>query len=227
MSIVDKNMTKEELKTAISEFYVLLMEYRELLAQSRDATARIVRNGTRLEEMRSNLNRKFGRISKYAKKIGNDPYSQDIGGGPYPVYETALSTDILQRRGPCIDTALQDLDFILGRLESISDEEFDSLFLNTPQPQQANSGIIATGGGGGGGGGGPSGGRGGDGGSVTIGIPPEQVGIQHVRSPHKQYWKMLWRHSWRWASKHTSQIIIGVVIIVIGAIIVAYLGLNR
>jgi hypothetical protein len=87
---------------------------------------RIVRNQDEIEAERSNLNREYGSLQQYIKQLGNYPLRTDIGGGPYPVYEVGLSTDILQRRGPCIDTAIQDLEYILGRLDSISEEDFDS-----------------------------------------------------------------------------------------------------
>jgi len=121
-------MKKEEIKSKIEGFHGAMRAYRDLLSKSRDAMVRIVRNGQQIEEMRSDLNRKLGALSKYIKKLGHNPYSSDIGGGPYPVYETALSNDILQRRGPCIDMALQDLDYIIGRLENMSEEEFDDIF---------------------------------------------------------------------------------------------------
>ena len=121
-------MKMEEIKSKIEEFHETMRGYRDLLSKSRDNMVRIVRNGQQIEEMRSDLNRKLGALSKYIKKLGHNPYSSDIGGGPYPVYETALSNDILQRRGPCIDMALQDLDYIIGRLENMSEEEFNDIF---------------------------------------------------------------------------------------------------
>jgi len=115
-------MKKEEIKDKIEEFHGKIYEYRELLSKSRDhIMVRIIDNVKQIEELRSDLNRKLGALSKYIKKLGHNPYSSDIGGGPYPVYETALSSDILQRRGPCIDMALQDLDYIIGRIENMSE----------------------------------------------------------------------------------------------------------
>lgn len=86
-----------------------------------------------------------------------------------------------------------------------------------------NSKIIASSGGGGGGGGGPGGGRGGDGGSVTIGIPPEKIGIEHVRHPHKQYWSKLFGNFWAWFKEHIlTTVIVGLII----AGLVYWLGWN-
>lgn len=131
-------MKKAELQSKIESFYESLKAYRELLSKSRDAMVRIVRNGPELEEMRSDLNRTYGALSKYIKKLGNYPMRSDVGGGPYPVYEIGLSADILQRRGPCIDAAIQDLEYILGRLEDMSDDDLDNLL--APKPQIADEG---------------------------------------------------------------------------------------
>jgi len=116
-------MNKQEIVKKINAFYKELREYRDLLSVSRDGLVRIVKNHEEIGTRRSSLNRKYGAIEKYVKKFGNQPMREDVGGGPYPVYEVALSADILQRRGPCIDTALQDLEFIMGKVETISSEE--------------------------------------------------------------------------------------------------------
>ncbi len=177
-------MTIDQLKEKIEEFYHQIKSYRELLSQSRDSTVQIVRNRDEINQNRSELSKKYGALSKYIKNIGNYPLRSDVGGGPYPVYVTALSTDILQRRGPCIDAVIQDLEYILGRLESLSEEEFDFI-MNPRRPEEKTS------------------------------------------NPHREYWTMLWKQVWGWIKNHTSQIFIGVVIIVIGTIIVAWLGLNK
>lgn len=95
--------------------------------------------------------------------------------------------------------------------------------------------VDASGGAGGHGGSGPGGGMGGDGGAggsahfIQVGkeFTPEGITIQDLKNPHQQYWKMLWEQIWGWIKNHTSRIVIGVVIVVIGAAIVAWLGLNK
>lgn len=194
-------MKKIELQNRIEELHRELKSYRDLLSESRDAMVRIVRNGPKLEEMRGSLNRKYGGLSRYIKKLGNYPMRSDIGGGPYPAYETALSNDILQRRGPCIDAAIQDLEYIIGRLEDISENELNSIFM-PHQSETKNEKITAYTGGGGGGGGGLGGGRGGDGGSVKVGILPEQITIAHVKNPHSQYWKFIFQRFIKFLKTH-------------------------
>lgn len=85
------------------------------------------------------------------------------------------------------------------------------------------SNMNASAGGGGGGGGGPGGGRGGDGGSVIIGIPPDKVGIEHVKNPHRQYWNKLANDFWGWFKEHIlTAVIVGLII----AGLVYWLGWN-
>jgi len=118
-------MTRKQLIEKITEFYEQLKAYRKLLSGSRDSMVQIVRNHEEIAAERSDLNRKYGSLERYIKKFGNYPMRSDVGGGPYPVYEVGLSTDILQRRGPCIDATIQDLEFILGRLENMTNENFE------------------------------------------------------------------------------------------------------
>lgn len=200
-------MKKSELKNKIEGFHGELKTYRELLSISRDTMVRIVRNGLELEEMQNNLNRKYGRLSKYIKKLGNYPMRSDMGGRSYPAYETALSADILQRRGPCIDVAIQDLEYILGRLEDMSDDEFDSIFA-LRQLDTNSSRIIA------------AGDRGGDGGGVIIGIPTEHVTIQHVKNPHGQYWGMILGKVW----KTIKNPVVDLTVLLVGAFLIYWLG---
>lgn len=47
---------------------------------------------------------------------------------PQSVYANAFSADILLRVGPSLDAVLQDLDYILGKLDSMSDLELGPLF---------------------------------------------------------------------------------------------------
>jgi len=87
-----------------------------------------------------------------------------------------------------------------------------------------NPSINAFGGGGGGGGGGPGGGRGGDGGSVIIGIPPERIGIQHAKNPHRQYWGMFFGKVSKWILDH---IVAEIIVAVIVALILLWLGIKQ
>ena len=125
------------------------------------------------------------------------------------------------------------VDAGVGILMAIKEsiEQGDLLIADTSDKPNINT----SGGMGGRGGNGPGSGRGGDGGSggsvhfVQVGkeFTPEGITIQDIKNPHRQYWTMLWEQIWIWMKKHTSQIVIGVVIVVIGAAIVTGLGLNK
>lgn len=119
-------MTLAELKTAISEFCEKVQSYRDLMLRSRNrSTPRIERNEQQIAQMRSDLNAEHGRLEKYIIKFGNDPKMRD-GVNPhiYPVYNNAFSNDILPRVGPSIDLVLQDLNYITGKLNGITEDEF-------------------------------------------------------------------------------------------------------
>jgi len=111
------------------------------------------------------------------------------------------------------------VDIGIGILRALREDVQEG---NFPE-SKAMPGITAAGGGGGGGGGGAGGGRGGDGGGVVIGIPPEQIGIQHVRDPHKQYWRKFAIDLWGWFQQHIlTAVIVGLII----AGLVYWLGWN-
>lgn len=215
-------MNKGKLTKEISAFRDEVEGFKKLLLRSRDSMMpEIVRNHDEIAEMRRALVRKYASLEKYLDKLGKRPKMRD-GVNPeyYPVYHNAFSTDILLRVGPSLEAVEQDLDYVLGKLESMPEDEVDDLIKNK---QLADPKIIASAGGGGGGGGGPGGGRGGDGGSVVIGIPPDKVGIEHVKNPHRQYWGMFLKSIWIWIKSHISEVVIGLII----AALAAWFGLNR
>ena len=129
-------ISKENLTEKITEFYEKIKAYRSLLSNSTDSMVNIYKNIDEISKQRSNLNIIYGGLSKYIKKIGNNPMRSDIGGGPYPIYETGLSNDILQRRGPCIDAIIQDLEYILGQLNTMDEEEYQGKFDKTISQQK-------------------------------------------------------------------------------------------
>ena len=167
-------ITKEELQKEISEFYNGVVVYRDLLSKSYNQFVRIIKNHEELEKMRSDLSRGYGALSKYIKQIGNYPMRSDVGGGPYPVYEIAFSKDILQRRGPCIESVIQDLEYMVGVLDGISENEFSSLFIKEE-------------------------------------VKNKKTLIFKIKNKFKKY---------------LTQIVIGVIIIILGAIVVSYLKIQ-
>ena len=215
-------MNKNRLTNEISCFRDAVSDFKRLLLDSRDRMMpEIVRNHEKITVDRRALVRKYASLEKYLDKLGKRPRMRD-GVNPeyYPVYHNAFSTDILLRVGPSLEAVEQELDYVLGKLESVTEEEVENLLRNQ---EITDPKIIASAGGGGGGGGGPGGGRGGDGGSVTIGIPLDKVGIEHVKNPHKQYWGKLFNDFWKWFKEHIiTAVIVGLII----AGLVYWLGWN-
>lgn len=122
----NKSMTLAELKTAISKFREKVQAYRDLMSESRDSIIpEIVRNGRQIAQMRSGLNAEHGRLEKYITKFGNNPRMND-GVNPYiyPVYSNAFSDDVLIRVGPSTDAVLQDLNYLTGKLNGLTEDEF-------------------------------------------------------------------------------------------------------
>src|SRR3990167_9236570 len=119
-------MTLAELKTSISEFREKVQVYRDLMSESRDSVMpEIVRNGRQIAQMRSELNAELVRLEKYITKFGNNPRMSD-GVNPhiYPVYSNAFSDDVLIRVGRSTDAVLQDLNYLTGKLNGLTQDDF-------------------------------------------------------------------------------------------------------
>ena len=120
----------EELKDKILNFREKVDKYRSLLLESRgNYMMEIVRNHEEIGKRKAELNMIYGRLENYIAKLGNNPKMRD-GVNPeyFPVYNNAFSADILERVGPSTDAVLQDLDYILGKLDRLSEEELNMLF---------------------------------------------------------------------------------------------------
>lgn len=125
-------MNKEKLTEEISVFRDEVGLFKELLLRSRDsAMPEIVRNHDEIAGIRRALVRKYASLERYLDKLGKRPKMRD-GVNPeyYPVYHNAFSTDILLRVGPSLEAIEQDLDYVLGKLESMSEDELTGLLKN-------------------------------------------------------------------------------------------------
>ncbi len=60
--------------------------------------------------------------------------SDGVNSYIYPVYPNAFSNDVLIRVGRSTDAVLQDLDYILGKLNGMTEDEFHKT-LNPPQQE--------------------------------------------------------------------------------------------
>ena len=122
-------MSRSDIKEKISAFRADVQKLRDLLLSSRNSMARIVKNHEAIDELRTQLNTCYGRLEKYITRLGNRPRMSDgVHRQSYPVYSNAFSSDVLQRSGPSLDAVLQDLDYILGKLDSLSDNESKDIF---------------------------------------------------------------------------------------------------
>jgi len=85
----------------------------------------IRRNHQQITQMRSELNEEYGRLERYILVLGNNPRKRD-GVNPeyYFVYHNAFSSDILLRVGPSVDAVIQDLDYIMGKLNGMTEDGF-------------------------------------------------------------------------------------------------------
>ena len=130
--------------------------------------------------LQSQLNHQFGKLEKYIKTLTKAERA----------YGTAfVSGNSHQDKKRAIWLVLQDLDYIVGKLEGMTEEEFEILM----KPKVSSSGED---------------------------VLKMIFANQH---PHKRYWKMIWTMVWGWVKNPLSQVIIGVIVIAIGA----WLGLNR
>ena len=121
-------MKFEEVKIQIVDFKKNVKAYKKLLFSSADY-GEIVSNREAIEDKRSNLMKTYARLEVYIQMIGKNPQMSDgVWANLYSVHDNGLSSDILNRVGPSIEGILTDLDYIEGKLESITEKEFDDMF---------------------------------------------------------------------------------------------------
>lgn len=122
-------MKLSDLREKIISFKNGVKNYRQLLMSSLDYMAEISSNHQEIEEQRSELVKTYAKLEIYIKTIGKNPRLHDgVWATLYSAYDNGLSADIINRVGPSIDAMLTDLDYIEGKLEDISDKEFDDIF---------------------------------------------------------------------------------------------------
>lgn len=219
-------MTLQEVQKKMSFFRNTVQSYRDLLSESRDQIMPdIVRNFDEISSLRTTLNKLYAGLEKYINKLGKNIETSDgVWNVTYSPYDNAFTNDTLIRVGRSTDLIINDLDYIIGKLESMNEAEFQDLFISKPLPAKNQVGkIIANGGRGGQGGDGPGGGVGGDGGKggqvYTIQIPEsDKANVSHTPGSKKNtYWKysnpiwLIWTFiKFLWNHKIISTIVIGI-----------------
>ena len=123
-------MNIQECRKELVLFQEAVKEYRSLLLESRNPSIpKIEKNQGVISERRSQLNRMYGQLETYIIKLGKNPKMTDGAWNIiYSPYSNAFTNDILLRVGPSVDTIINDLDYIFGRLDSMSEEDFSELF---------------------------------------------------------------------------------------------------
>lgn len=129
-------MKRDEIIKKIEDFREAVKAYSKLLLESRDSMfPDIVRNHDLIDETKSKLNRTFASLEKYIVRFGNNPKMNDgVWNVTYSPYNNAFTSDTLVRVGPSIDGVIDDLDIVIGRMESVSDQEFDER-MNPPKKE--------------------------------------------------------------------------------------------
>jgi uncharacterized protein (TIGR02391 family) len=103
-------------KSLIIKFRDNLRQYRELLSESRDVLANINYNEPKISKLRSSLISEFAQLEDEIAKFSRHPKVADPVWRQYQdAYTLSISTDILQRVGPAIDAALDDLEYVIAK----------------------------------------------------------------------------------------------------------------
>ncbi|MBU2524903.1 hypothetical protein KKG71_06950 [Patescibacteria group bacterium] len=137
-------MDFQNIKKDIKNFSDRCNIYNDLLSESRDHyMPDLVRNLDEIKKQRSQLNRRYGALEKYLKKLGKNPWMSDgVNPERYPVYANAFSNDVYIRVGRSLDMVLQDLDYVLGRLDNMNEEDFKCLFTKTNKKILSKKAVL-------------------------------------------------------------------------------------
>jgi len=131
------SMKVSELSSRIEKFRNALIEHADLWKQSLDHVLPDypIANGAKLREQLDSLARQLGGLRPYIDKF-DLPSMMGVAGVEWDVYDSSVSNDVAARKGHSIEGVLQQLQQILGRLDSMSPESDFELHKETrPAPQ--------------------------------------------------------------------------------------------
>jgi hypothetical protein len=120
----------KELKHRLEQFRKLLQEHYSVWGHSLDSALPDypIANGPHLQEQMDSLARQLGTLRPYIDKFGSSSImTLPATGIRWDLYESAVSNDLAQRKGPSIQNAFPQLQQILGRLDAMDDEQEISL----------------------------------------------------------------------------------------------------
>ena len=103
----------------VRKFRQDVQKYKDLLHRSTGPLLDIEKNHDQLRAMKTSLIKQYAQLEDVIAEYSKKPkYFDPVWRVALDAYELALSSDILQRRGPALDAILDDLDYILAKLES-------------------------------------------------------------------------------------------------------------
>jgi len=116
-------MIVQMLVSEIMDFRQKLAEHKVLWSQSlaKYVPSYPVKNTSELDEQVTELNRIYGKMTPYLRTLAGHPKMQDPATGlTWDCLDSAISRgDVAQRKGPSIRSALDYLDQVIGKLNSM------------------------------------------------------------------------------------------------------------
>jgi hypothetical protein len=119
-------MKVKDLKAQLETFRRELREHFELWCQSLDQPIPDypVRNVARLNMQMDSLARRLGLLRPYIERFGGQTVLRVPAiGVEWDAYDSAVSNDVAQRKGPSIEAILSQIQQILGRLDGLVGED--------------------------------------------------------------------------------------------------------
>ena len=106
-------------KQKLTKFRDDLKKYRDLLRNSSGISRDIESNVDLIDRLQSSLTQQFAVLEDEIRAFSRGPmYTDPVWRVSQDAYFTALSNDILLRRGPAIEAILNDLDYVIAKYES-------------------------------------------------------------------------------------------------------------
>lgn len=106
-------------KQSLIQFRNDVKRYRDLLSSSAGPLLDIEKNHQQIEKLQSTLITQFAELEDTINQYSQRPlYIDPVWRIQVSAYDTALSRDILLRRGPALESVLNDLDYIIAKVGS-------------------------------------------------------------------------------------------------------------
>jgi hypothetical protein len=126
IALKSTKMTVGELKDRLTKFGSELRTHQELWLQSLDRTLPDfpIRNAGTLQQQMHALARQLGALRHYIDRFSESTIMAIPAiGQQWDVFDSATGNDVAQRKGQSLEGALQQLQLILGKLDTFADSE--------------------------------------------------------------------------------------------------------